>query len=264
MTSPPFSHGETSPEWPQPGGGRPARALAEPRSCSAPGFLAARLWRVTDRSSTGQGSARIAAERDTAETHEVAEPASPAVSSFASPLPPRNRQDPSEWPSKPARRHGRPAGARAAGETVALSPAGRGVRAVVLRLAPVVNDGVRRGLAACWPTSPKRTGVSGYLADGSQRWLAVHRQDAARLGRLAAERALTGRSSTASARKASRSGRSPNASPATSACRPDENARRLLHRQGNPACRRRETPTPLARARTVPRSRLSQPLANAC
>jgi hypothetical protein len=128
--------------------------------------------------------------------------------------------------------HGRPAGARAAGETVALSPAGRGVRAVVLRLAPVVHDGVRRGLAACWPTSPKRTGVSGYLVDGSQRWLAVHRQDAARLGRLAAERALTGRSSTASARKASRSGTSPNASPATSACRPDENARRLLHRQG--------------------------------
>jgi hypothetical protein len=198
---------------------------------------------VTDRSSTGQGSARIAAERDTAEAHEVADPASPAVSSLASPRPPRNRQDPSEWPSKPTRRHGRPAGARAAGETVALSPAGRGVRAVVLPLALVVHDGVRRGLAACWPTSPKRTGVSGYLVDGSQRWLAVHRQDAARLGRLAAERALTGRSSTASARKASRSGRSPNASPATSACGPDENARRLLHRQGESGMP--STPQPL-------------------
>jgi nucleoside-diphosphate-sugar epimerase len=85
-----------------------------------------------------------------------------------------------------------PAGARAAGETAALSLAGLGVRAVVLRLAPVVHDGVRRGFAGALADIAERTGFSGYLGDGSQRWPAVHRQDAARLYRLAAERAPAG------------------------------------------------------------------------
>jgi nucleoside-diphosphate-sugar epimerase len=85
-----------------------------------------------------------------------------------------------------------PAGARAAGETAALSLAGRGVRAVVLRLAPVVHDGVRRGFAAALADIAERAGFSAYLGDGSQRWPAVHRQDAARLYRLAAERAPAG------------------------------------------------------------------------
>ena len=85
-----------------------------------------------------------------------------------------------------------PAGARAAGETMALSLAGLGVRAVVLRLAPVVHDGVRRGFAGALADIAERTGFSGYVGDGSQRWPAVHRQDAARLYRLAAERAPAG------------------------------------------------------------------------
>ena len=38
----------------------------------------------------------------------------------------------------------------------------------------------------------ERSGVSGYRGDGSQRWPALHRQDAARLYRLAVEHAPAG------------------------------------------------------------------------
>ncbi|HVR10464.1 MAG TPA: 3-beta hydroxysteroid dehydrogenase, partial [Thermoanaerobaculia bacterium] len=38
----------------------------------------------------------------------------------------------------------------------------------------------------------ERSGLAGYLGDGSQRWPALHRQDAARLYRLAVEQAPAG------------------------------------------------------------------------
>lgn len=85
-----------------------------------------------------------------------------------------------------------PAAARAAGEAAALAAARHGVRATVVRLAPVVHDGVRRGFAGALAGIAERTGISGYLGDGSQRWPTVHRRDAARLYRLAAERAPAG------------------------------------------------------------------------
>jgi len=67
-----------------------------------------------------------------------------------------------------------------------------GVRSAVVRLAPSVHDRVKRGFAGALIDAAARSGFAGYLGDGAQRWPAVHRQDAARLFRLAAERAPAG------------------------------------------------------------------------
>jgi nucleoside-diphosphate-sugar epimerase len=85
-----------------------------------------------------------------------------------------------------------PAAARAAGERAALAFAARGVRASVIRLAPSVHEREKRGFASALIDIAERSGVSGYLGDGSQRWPALHRQDAARLYRLAVEHAPAG------------------------------------------------------------------------
>ncbi len=85
-----------------------------------------------------------------------------------------------------------PAAARAAAERAALALADRGVRASVVRLAPCVHERVKRGFAGALVDAAQRSGFAGYLGDGSQRWPALHRQDAARLYRLAMERAPAG------------------------------------------------------------------------
>jgi nucleoside-diphosphate-sugar epimerase len=85
-----------------------------------------------------------------------------------------------------------PAAARAAGERAALALAERGVRASVVRLAPCVHERVKRGFAGALIDAAERSGMAGYLGDGSQRWPALHRQDAARLYRLALEQAPAG------------------------------------------------------------------------
>lgn len=85
-----------------------------------------------------------------------------------------------------------PAAARAAAERAALALAGRGVRASVVRLAPCVHERVKRGFAGALVDAAQRSGLAGYLGDGSQRWPALHRQDAASLYRLAVESAPAG------------------------------------------------------------------------
>jgi nucleoside-diphosphate-sugar epimerase len=85
-----------------------------------------------------------------------------------------------------------PGAARGAGERAALAGVARGVRAAVVRLAPCVHEKVRRGFAGALIDIAERAGVAGYLGDGSQRWPALHRQDAARLYRLAVENAPAG------------------------------------------------------------------------
>ena len=82
-----------------------------------------------------------------------------------------------------------PAGRRAATALLALSLRGIGVRSSVLRFAPTVHGDGDNGFVATLVGIARQRGVAGYVGDGTNRWPAVHRSDAARLARLAVEAA---------------------------------------------------------------------------
>ena len=114
---------------------------------------------------------------------------------------------------------GQPRRAPAATALLTLSLRGIGVRSSVLRFAPTVHGDGDNGFVATLVGIARQRGVAGNVGDGTNRWPAVHRSDAARLARLAVEAAPPARSCTPSRTRAFPSGRSPGRWAATSTSR---------------------------------------------
>jgi nucleoside-diphosphate-sugar epimerase len=80
-------------------------------------------------------------------------------------------------------------GGRFRNERTALALAERGVRSMSVRFAPTVHGEGDNGFTAMIVAADRATGQAAYIGEGTNRWAAVQRSDAARLVRLAIERA---------------------------------------------------------------------------
>jgi nucleoside-diphosphate-sugar epimerase len=89
---------------------------------------------------------------------------------------------------------GGPVGGRSVTVAAILELASQGVRSSAVRMPRTVHNNGDGGFAGLLTQIARRTGVSGYPGDGTQRWPAVHALDAAVLFRLALEQAPAGSS----------------------------------------------------------------------
>jgi nucleoside-diphosphate-sugar epimerase len=87
--------------------------------------------------------------------------------------------------------HG-PESPRGGSENLALEFVDHGVHSVALRFAPTVHGTGDHGFIAVIAAVAREKGVSGYPGDGTNRWAAVHRSDAARMVTLGLEKAPAG------------------------------------------------------------------------
>lgn len=87
--------------------------------------------------------------------------------------------------------HG-PDSPRGGSENLALEYVDRDVHTVPLRFAPTVHGVGDHGFIAVIAGIARQKGVSGYPGDGSNRWAAVHRTDAARMVALGLQKAPAG------------------------------------------------------------------------
>jgi nucleoside-diphosphate-sugar epimerase len=81
---------------------------------------------------------------------------------------------------------------RRANAHLTLALADRGVRSSIVRLPPTCHGDGDNGFMAAAIGFAREKGAAAYVGDGSNRWPAVHRDDAARVFRLALESAPAG------------------------------------------------------------------------
>jgi len=87
--------------------------------------------------------------------------------------------------------HG-PDSPRGGSENLALEFAARGVKTVSVRFAPTVHGAGDPGFISVIAQIARKTGVSAYPGEGTNRWAPVHRSDAARVVARGLERAPGG------------------------------------------------------------------------